>query len=247
VLGRIVPRTLVGVFLLLWAAEWYVAISSQGALAAMGTDYRTYMDAARAWLAGGSFYPARELAGPYQIELGAVLYPPIALVLFVPFTVLPAPLWSLSPAVILAAVVWHHRPAPWTWVVIAACLALGPVTTMAYWYGTPTIWMAAFLALASVYSWPGVLVLLKPAIFPFAIVGIGDRRWWIAAAVLGLVSLALLPMWVDWFRVLLNARGPRANLLYAFSDLPLMAIPLAAWLGGRAGQNPGRLAFPTFR
>jgi hypothetical protein len=107
--------------------------------------------------------------------------------------------------------------------------------------------MAAFLALASVYSWPGVLVLLKPAIFPFAIVGIGDRRWWIAAAVLGLVSLALLPMWVDWFRVLLNARGPRANLLYAFSDLPLMAIPLAAWLGGRAGQNPGRLAFPTFR
>ncbi len=66
-------------------------LGGRGALTAMGTDYRTYMDATRVWLPGGSFYPAYELAGPYQIELGAVLYPPVALLLFVPFTVLPAP------------------------------------------------------------------------------------------------------------------------------------------------------------
>jgi hypothetical protein len=128
----------------------------------------------------------------------------------------------------MAGVIWYQRPSTWAWVVILACIGLSPETQTLYWFGTPTIWMAAFVALGTIWGWPAALVLLKPAIFPFALLGIRDRRWWIAAAVLAVVSLALLPLWFDWFTILANARGPRANVLYALGDLPILVMPLVA-------------------
>lgn len=155
--------------------------------------------------------------------------------LFVPFVFLPALTWWAIPIGITLAVVWHHRPSPWAWVLILACMALSREAQLLYWFGTPTIWIAAFVALATVWGWPSVLVLLKPAVFPLALLGIRDRRWWYGAAVLALLSLAFWPMWTDWLNALSNARGPRANVLYAISDVPVYVIPVVAWLG-RAGH-----------
>src|SRR5690348_5487772 len=74
---------------------------------ALGGDMNLYLDAARHWLGGGSFYLDRQLAGPYEITGGDVLYPPVALALFVPFTVLPAVLWFAIPLAIVGwTVVW---------------------------------------------------------------------------------------------------------------------------------------------
>ena len=53
-----------------------------------GIDYTLYMDATRRWLAGGSFYEPYQLAGPYPIQMGDVLYAPNAMPLFIAFTAL---------------------------------------------------------------------------------------------------------------------------------------------------------------
>ncbi|HLY13792.1 MAG TPA: hypothetical protein VKR24_05540, partial [Candidatus Limnocylindrales bacterium] len=47
-----------------------------------GVDYRLYMDATTRWLHGGSYFDAYQLAGPYQISAGDILYPPFTLLLF---------------------------------------------------------------------------------------------------------------------------------------------------------------------
>ena len=62
-----------------------------------GVDFLLYRDAAARWLAGGPYFEPYQLAGPYPITAGDVLYPPVALWLFVPFTVLPAVLWWAIP------------------------------------------------------------------------------------------------------------------------------------------------------
>ena len=48
-----------------------------------GIDYTLYMDATRRWLAGGSFFEPYQLAGPYPLQMGDVLYRADALPLFV--------------------------------------------------------------------------------------------------------------------------------------------------------------------
>ncbi len=60
-------------------------------------DYRLYMDATERWLRGGPFYEPYQLAGPYTISAGDILYPPVALWLFVPLSFLPACMWWLVP------------------------------------------------------------------------------------------------------------------------------------------------------
>src|SRR5688500_15477068 len=56
-------------------------------------DFDLYLNATRRWLAGGSYFEPYQLAGPYAIRMGDVLYPPNVLLLLIPFTVLPAILW----------------------------------------------------------------------------------------------------------------------------------------------------------
>jgi hypothetical protein len=74
--------------------------------------------------------------------------------------------------------------------------------------------------------------LVKPTLAPLALIGIRRRRWWFGLGAWLLVCLAFLPMWPEYVQVLQNARDP-AGLLYSFNDLPLMAIGILAWLGGR--------------
>src|SRR4249919_2944324 len=78
-----------------------------------GVDFRLYQDATARWLASGQFYEPYQLAGPYPISAGDILYPPVALWLFVPFAVdggpvldaIQAVVWWALPLGVVAAVV----------------------------------------------------------------------------------------------------------------------------------------------
>ena len=209
----------------------------------VGVDRALYRDAALRWLDDGSWYLPEQIAGPYAIVMGHILYPPTALVLwFVPAAFLPDVLWWAIPVTVTAAVVWNHRPAPWSWPLMAACLAFpwSPVLVAA---GNPTIWIMMFVAVGTLWRPAFALVLLKPSLFPFALLGVRSRGWWVAVAGIAVLSLALLPMWVDYIRALANARGSMASIWYSARDVPLLVLPLVAWAGSRRHPvRPGRQA-----
>ncbi len=180
---------LIGLFLAWETLGLARIIGDQGAI---GTDLQYYRFVAERWLTTGVLYIPEQLAGPYVVETQVHnLYPPHALYLFVPFLYLPDILWYVVPLGILAYIVWWCRPAIWSWPVLLLLLALpkGPAQIL---FGNTDMWIAAFVAGAVRWSWPGVLVSIKPSLALFGAVGVLSRRWWIAAAVLGLLSL---PFW----------------------------------------------------
>lgn len=194
----------------------------------VGVDYRLYIDTASRWLHGGSYFEPYQLAGPYPISAGDILYPPVALVLFVPFTILPAILWWLLPA---AAVGWclrQLRPRRAVWPLLAACLAW-PTTPLKILTGNPGIWAVAGLALGVLYAWPSVVVLIKPSLVPFALFGANRRAWWLALAGFVVLSLPFGGLWLDWVHSILNSQG--GGLAYSSLEIPMLAFPLVAWAG----------------
>lgn len=195
-----------------------------------GGDFIVLRNAALRWDAGGGFYLPWQFA-PYSERIpGNILYPPAALALFLPFTVLPAFLWWLGPLAIVGATVWHWRPNRWAWAGIGICAVSWPMV-IAVHQGNPVMWIAAFVALGT--RWPAyaALVLLKPSLFPFALIGIRHRSWWLVTIILGAMSLALLPMVWDWLTVLGNLHDGRTGPLYSLTEVPIVAIPILAWLG----------------
>jgi len=217
---------------------WQVAVTwaywQHGALFA-GVDFRILMSATERWLDGGPFYYPYQLAGPYDIsamdrlEQSPVMYPPTMLLLLVPLTVLPAVLWWAIPVAVTGWVVWQHQPRPLVWLVLVLLLVF-PTTLNSLWTGNPTIWFTMALALGTRYGWPFVLLLLKPTLAPLALLGIRRRSWWLALAVLALISLPFLPMWFDYLAVLRNTTHT-LGILYSFNQLPALFIPIIAWLG----------------
>ncbi len=201
-----------------------------------GVDFELYRDAAARWFGGGPYFEPYQLAGPYEVRPGDVLYPPVALVLFVPFTFLPAVLWWAIPLGLTAWTLVRLRPALIVWPVMALCLWF-PNTGIKLLTGNPVIWSLAALALGTLYAWPSVLVLLKPTLGPLALFGLNRRSWWVALGAFAAVSLLFLPMWPDYVRVILNARHP-AGPLYSLGEVPMLLIPLAAWLGRRRSTRP---------
>jgi hypothetical protein len=213
----------------------YVAANWATLRSQVGVDYRLYMDTATRWLAGGGYFQPYQLAGPYPISPGDILYPPVALLLFVPFTFLPAILWWLIPAAAVAWCVGRLRPGPIVWPMLALCLAWPP-TLVKVVTGNPVIWAVAALALGVVYAWPSVLVLIKPSLFPFALFGAWRRRWWIGLAVLVLVSLPFGSLWIDWVHSILNSQG--GGLAYSSLEIPMLAFPVVVWLGRERPVTP---------
>ena len=220
--------------LLALAIQWHYASGSAPGM--IGYDMGLYLDATRGWLAGEPFYPAWQVAGPYAIGQGAILYPPSSIPLFAAFTILPAPLFWIIPLGVIALVVAYHRPAPWTWPIMAAGLAFPP-TEVRLTLGNPAMWAAAAVALGTVYGWPAVLALVKPSLAPFALVGANRRSWWLALAGLAVGSAVFGTLWLDYLTVLANSQNPQ-GLLYSLHDVPLMLIPLVAWLGSRLPDQP---------
>jgi hypothetical protein len=216
-----------GLVLLAFLVEdaWIIQNMSQGS---PGADLADYQAVARRVLAGGSLYLPYQVAGPYVTVPGDSMYPPYVFPLFAVFTVAPAFLWWAIPIAILAWSIWALRPSPLGWIWILSLIAF-PYTWTLYWSGNPVMWVAAGMGLAMHRSWWALAVFVKPSLFPFAIWGIRERSWWVGAAVLGLASLAVLPLTLEWFAVILNARGHWAGFLYGLPNAPLLLVPVAAW------------------
>jgi hypothetical protein len=233
-LVRRIAVLITAILLGFWLLGWIEILQRfDEARPTLAADYRFYADAASRWLNTGHFYFPYQLTGPYSIQLGVeVLYPPVALLLFVPFTILPAFLWWAIPISLMAWGIWRLRPVALAWPVIALCLL--PATEQ-FWAGNTGIWLAAGLALAASFGWPSVVCFIKPTLFLFAAVGAWRRSWWIAVAVLVAVSLPFGSMWIDYVHVGLNASYSGGELAYSAYEIPLLLIPIAAWLGSREG------------
>jgi len=199
-----------------------------------GADFVLYRDAAARWLAGGPFYSPAQLEGPYVIEHGAILYPPVALLLFAPFTLLPAVLWWAVPAVLVAWALWRLRPRPVAWPIMAALIGFSPLPVLIV-AGNPGLWALAFMAAGTALIGPSILVLVKPSLAPFALFGVWRRRWWIWALAFGAVCLPFGSMWQDWLAALTNSSGP---VYYSGREIGLMLIPIVAW-AARAPRHTG--------
>ncbi len=227
---RIVARVSQGVLLVIvgWiAAELVFGIDQRRW--GIWLDFTLYRDAAASWLAGQGFYRPYQLTGPYPMFTTPypIMYPPLVLYLLIPFTVLPAALWWIIPCGIVAWSLWRLRPRWWAWPLLLA-LTLAPTSVDEILFGNPVIWAWAAGWLAVQFRWPGPLVLFKPTLAPFALVGIRSRGWWV---VLAAGFLAAVPfgtsMWLDWWNATRNIQSP---WLYLVRDWPLMAMPLVASL-----------------
>jgi hypothetical protein len=195
----------------------------------IGVDFHQYLDHVARWQATGQLYLPRQLAGPTEVMDGDPLYPPTILLLLLPFRVLPEYIWWLVPIPIIVVTLVRLRPAPWTWPLLAI-IALWPRTPALIYYGNPGMWMVAFICLALSRPWAGPLVLLKPSLAPFALLGFGRRSWFIALAIVVAASIPFAGLWLDYLTVLRNSRVP---LTYSLLDLPLALAPVIAFVGRR--------------
>lgn len=208
----------------------------------VGIDARIYFDAAQAWLREGQWYLPRQLAGPYGIEYGDVLYPPTLLYLLLPFQLLPMALWWIIPVSATTIALWSIRPPRWSWPVLVLCLAW-PMSVEQLIKGNPVLWVVAVESVCLARGWPLTLVLIKPSLAPFALVGIRRRSWWLLLGLLVLATLPFRDLALAYPEVILNSRG--GGLLYSVRDVPLLLLPvIAALAAGRLnlpgpGQPPG--------
>jgi hypothetical protein len=221
----------------------YGVIDAQGAI---GTDLDYYQFVAQRWLDTGVYYTDRQLSGPYEVQtLVDNLYPPHALYLFLAFLVLPDILWWVLPLGLIAYVVWWCRPVAWMWPILAL-IVLFPKTPNQILYGNTDMWVAAAIAGGVRWAWPSVLVTFKPSLAFFALIGIRARSWWIAAAVLVVVSLPFISLWLEYPTAMVNSS---AKFWYSFGNLPFFSLPIVAFLGSsrRVTTPPWRWAAALLR
>ncbi len=203
--------------------------------AIVGADFDGYRAAGQRFLGTGSPYAPVQLLGPYDPwslpQAGVFLHPPTALLLVLPFLVLPAVLWWALPLAAIGWVLWTYRPAAWGWAVILL-FAAWPRTVGAVLLGNSDLWVAAGVALGLRFGWPAVAVFLKPSLAPLALIGANRRAWWVATAAFALISLTMLPLWSEWWATIRNGSG--LGLTYSLASLPLPAISLVAWASARS-------------
>ena len=204
----------------------------------LGVDFRLYADAARTWLTTGQFYPAYELAGPYQVlGAGEILYPPIMLWLFVPFTVLPALLWWVLPVGLAWWAVYRMRPAWWGLALIAGLSVTHAVQGPFFW-GTPAIWLLPAVAWGLVLGWPAVFVIVKPTLALFILSGVGCPRGLAIGLVLfGLLAVPFGTMWIDWLTAIRNSD---LDASYAVTQNALLILPIIAWVSSSRSVSASR-------
>lgn len=196
------------------------------------TDHLIYRFQAERFLAGGPMYRAWQTDAPYeltQVPVPELYPPPTVLFLIVPMSLLPEPVWWILPLSIIAGVLAYHRPSIKGWALILSMLAL-PITFDQIASGGLLMYVAAALALGTIRPNLYPLALLKPSVFPFALLGIRDRGWWITLGCIGVVSLFMIPWWIDYAKVMLNLRG--GGLLYSLPNVPFLLIPLIGWFSG---------------
>jgi hypothetical protein len=245
--------TLICLTLVFGALGLYVAIRRAGVflkLGVLGVDHAMFMDFGRRWLEGGTIYLPYQLAGPYAYDIGSgtmdvasmpALYPPIVGPVFAVWRILPALLWWAIPLAILGYAFARWRPAIWTWPIMLATL-IWPNTPDSLWAGSSNLWIVAGVAGGLVWGWPAAVVAFKPSLAPFILIGVRRRSWWVAVGLLAVLALAMLPEWFRYVTVLQNLESPGA--LYSLGDLPLLIIPILAWLGRRRPAASARRIDP---
>jgi hypothetical protein len=207
----------------------------------VGNDYQLYVGAAERWVATGVFYQPFQLAGPYQVMgAGEILYPPIILLLLIPFTVLPGILWWIVPLGLTAWAVARLRPAPWSLTLIGLISVTHAVQAPFFW-GTPVIWLLPAVAWGFLLGWPAVVVFLKPTLAPFALAGLTHPRSLIFGC-LGFTLLALPfgSLWFDWLTAIRNSD---LAVSYALTQNLLLVIPVVAWFGRTRAAGSGDAIF----
>jgi hypothetical protein len=192
-----------------------------------GADLVHYVDGAERWWATGSPYLPNEVAGAFNYETETFLHPPVSVLLFAPWVVLPPILWWAIPIGIVAAHILAWRPAPWTWPLLAFGLAQPPFHQALLW-GNSNLWLAAALALALGGGGWAALFLLKPSLGMLAVFGMHRRSWWLTAGIIALVCVPFGLLWVDWLKVLLNSP---VDGTYGLPNLPWVLMPVIAWVG----------------
>jgi hypothetical protein len=223
---------------LLAELAWMIATiwtqASAASIPTVGYDFSIYVDRTRSWLGGDGFYRARQLMGPYSIEGGDALYPPPAILLFLPWALgAPAFLWWAIPFLVGAVSLWRMRPPLWAWVVLLAVVTLYPRTFVAIVLGNPSMWAFAAVLAGAAFGWPAVAALVKPALAPFALIGASRRSWWIALAIVGLLAVAFAPMWPDYLHVLEDARYS-GSIDYVIGEIPIAAaLAIVGWVANR--------------
>ena len=201
-------------------------------------DYVFYRDIGVGWLQDGSYYLPHQLSGvPYDLApMADVLYPPHALFLFVPLVFVPAIVWWAIPIAVIAYAVWRWRPAPWAWAAMIVLL-MWPRANAAFLFGNTDMWMAAGVAAGLIWGWPALILTLKPTLLPFALLGANRRAWWAGSVVLLVVGVAMIPLWLDYVTAL---RTVHIGLDYSLGSLPLVLVPMVAWLGRQAAGDRWR-------
>jgi hypothetical protein len=229
---HVAVRVVAGVLLLAFVYQLYVAATHPlGVLHHWGADSTIYLDAARRFIAGGSFYANWQFQPATDPALNGQYYPPIALLVFVPMSLLPAPAWWAVPVATIAYVAWRQCRTDWQRVALLAAVTLSITPFVA---GNGTLWVAAAMVAGNRWGWPAAFIILKPTLAPWALVGFRSREWWIVMVALLLLSLLMLPMWFEWLRVL--SAWPAAS-----SYLPsVLSLELALlWLATRRPRRPG--------
>jgi hypothetical protein len=221
---------------LLVLAAWNLSVlvpNMIGQKYAIGVDYRFFVESAQRWLNGVDPYLPETLTGRWEIIPDVqFLYPPIALFLFAPFVFLPAIFWWAIPAGMITYALARLRPAWWTWPYLAFVLWY-PRTEAMFFFGSTTLWVLAFLALATVHAWAAPLVLFKPSIAPFALFQVRSRSWWAGFALVVALSVAVLPLSIEYVRAMMNLRG---SALFALQEVPILFAPIVAF-AGRGGAE----------
>jgi hypothetical protein len=198
-------------------------------IAFWGADHGFYVGVARRWLDTGQFYLSHQLTGPYEAMTAVdTLYPPIALYLFLPFVWLPAFLWWAIPLLVVGWHVIDTRPTLWGWALLSVMM-WWPRTEAIVVFGNTALWLAAFVALGLRCGWPVLAVMAKPTFAPFALIGIRRRSWWLGAMLVGGLSIASFPMWLDFIAAIRNNVGPWPGWWYSLPDYIFVAIPVVAW------------------
>lgn len=206
----------------------------------IGLDYSFYRGVALRFLETGALYMPHQLEGPYvaglsgQAAVADNLYPPSALLLFVPFLWLPAAAWWVVPIAVSLYVLRAWRPTLLSVAVMLALLAW-PRAIGAYLYGNTDMWMAAAVAAGLRWGWPAIAVTIKPTFLPLALIGARRRSWWLALG-LGLAFVgATMPMWLEYVTAMRNVSIPAT---YSLGSLPLVAIPIVGWSFRSTGRSP---------
>ncbi len=242
VVRRLVDPLLLGLTILIAIAGIALFVSAafgDVGIHIWGLDVTHYLLGTQRWIDTGSPYWPAEVAAPFQYSLQTFLYPPIALLLFAPFLVLPLVLWwAPLPLVAWCLVSW--RPARWTWPVIAAALAY-PRLHLVIIVGNSDLWIWAAVALGLRLGWPAVLVVIKPTLLPLLAAGARHRSLYVALAVVALLCLPFGSLWIEWFHVAVNAP---AGLFYSIGSLPFLLMPVLAFAARRrpAATAPAPLA-----